>query len=39
MPRLPVGQQVVMLLGGELIARSAEVDVDLLEYGLSEAHP
>ena len=37
MPRLPVAQQVVMLLGGELTARSAEVDVDLLEHGLSDA--
>ena len=33
----PVGQQVAVLLGGELIARSAEVDVDPLECGLSDA--
>ena len=37
MPRPPVGQQVAVLLGGELIARSAEVDVDPLKCGLSDA--
>ena len=37
MPRPPVGQQAAVLLGGELIARSAEVDVDPLECGLSDA--
>ncbi len=37
MSRPPVGQQVAVLLGGEWIARSAEVDVDPLECGLSDA--
>jgi len=30
---VPVGQEVRMLLGGELIARSAEVNVDHFEHG------
>ena len=30
---VPVGQEVGVLLSGELIARSAEVDVDHFEHG------
>ena len=33
---VPVGQEVGMLLGGELIARSAEVDVDHFEHEAGE---
>ena len=34
---VPVGQEVGVLLGGELIARSAEVDVDHFEHGADTA--
>ena len=37
MPRPPVGQQVAVLRGGEVIARSAEGDGDPLECGLPDA--